>query len=112
KWISPNSWEGNPNAIQYDLDKSIKKCFLQAKKAKEAYQNGTLKLPLSRNPTKFVTVIVTDESFPNLLLDVLKGNYLKSLVAGGTYPYIISARDLERVLRRVRARKFVDFVDE
>jgi hypothetical protein len=112
RWITGASRRGNPIAIRRDLDKSIRKCYLQARRARQAYQNGHLRLKLKNRPAKFLTIVVTDTLFPNLLLDMSDGTYVKGLVQDHDYPYIVSIFDLEFIAEMLDADKFIEFVLE
>jgi hypothetical protein len=121
KWIQPDSRRGVADAINYDLANSVGKCYRQARAAKLAFLAGDLALPAVQRPSKLIPVIVTDVLYPNLLLDVswshekgspLNGQYLKSLVEEGDYPYIVCIFDIEGLTAMADERTLVQFFAE
>lgn len=103
---------GNMKSVLYDLDKTVKKCYLQAKRAKQAYERGDLHIPIRGRPTRLITIIVTDTPYPNLSLDLAHGNYLKSFIDQDDYPYIVSVNDLEEITSITNANLLVKFITE
>jgi len=112
------SKQGNAASVNETLKDSIKKCYLQAKRAKKAYLDGRIKLQLDRQPSKFVLMVVTDLLYPNLLSEYImaqhykKRSYLSDLVTDGEYPYIISISDLQSIRCLSDEATFIRFVEE
>jgi len=110
--VSKLAKKGRIEFILNDLDKTVRKCYLQAKRAKLAYRKGELQIPLKGKPTRLITIIVTDTQYPNLFLDLARGSYLKSVIDSDDYPYIISIRDLDEITRFGNADLLVRFIIE
>jgi hypothetical protein len=118
KSIPKKSRLGDLQSVEDTLKHSIKKCYLQALRAKKAYLDGRIKLPLDSQPSKFILMIVTDELYPNLLSEHViskrhnSKSYLDSLIQGNEYPYIISISDLQSIRPITTEHLFMSFILE
>lgn len=118
KWITPESWKGEPRAIQFTLAKSVRKCYLQALRAKRAYVRGDLKLKLSNEPKSLMLFVLTDTLYPNLLAEHSLSkfrhltSYLDEMIVDHEYPYIINIFDLETLRHVTDTDTFLKFVTE
>ena len=112
KLLSEKTMQGDLDAIRSNLDASIRKCYNQAQRAIRAFNEGNLQVDLRGNPQKFITVIVTDGLYPNLTLDMQRGTYVRDVVRGGPYPYIVSLFDLDQITEAVDIDLFVRFLNE
>jgi hypothetical protein len=121
KWIQPDSRKGVAEAIRYDLAHSVEKCYRQGNAAKDAFLAGDLVPHLSAKPSRFITMIVTDTLYPNLLLDIsespsvggpIHGAYLKNLVKEGDFPYIVNIFDLEALATMADEKVLTQFISE
>jgi hypothetical protein len=115
KGIPQASRKGISMSIENTLANSIRKCYLQALRAKRAFVEGRLRLTLDPKPTKLVLMIVTDTLYPNLMSEFALArrfeadSYLDHLIQDKEYPYIISIYDLESIRRVADEKTFMAF---
>ncbi|MCW4020491.1 MAG: hypothetical protein NWF14_04595 [Candidatus Bathyarchaeota archaeon] len=118
KGIPQASRKGVPMSIQDTLASSIRKCYLQALRAKRAFIKGRLKLKLDTKPSKLILMIVTDTLYPNLMSEFALAkrfeadSYLDHLIKDKEYPYIISIYDLESIRFLADEKTFMAFLLE
>ena len=118
KWVGIDAWRGTTPAVYQILTESISKCYKQALRAKSAYLDGRLSLPLQNIPRKILVMVVTDSFYPNLLIEhslARQANavsYLSRMIEGQDYPYIVNIHDLETLRRLTDADLFMRFVLE
>jgi len=118
KGIPQASRKGMPVSIQDTLASSVRKCYLQALRAKRAFVEGRLKLKLDTKPSKLILMIVTDTLYPNLMSEFALArhfgidSYLDHLIEDKEYPYIISIYDLESMRHVADGKTFMTFLLE
>jgi hypothetical protein len=118
KGIPQASRKGISISIQDTLASSVRKCYLQALRAKRAFVEGRLKLKLDIKPSKLILMIVTDTLYPNLLSEFALArrfeadSYLDHLIEDKEYPYIISIYDLESMRHVADEKTFMAFLLE
>lgn len=118
KGIPQASRKGIPMSIQDTLASSVRKCYLQALRAKRAFVEGRLKLKLDTKPSKLILMIVTETLYPNLMSEFAltrrseADSYLDHLIKDKEYPYIISIYDLESIRHIADEKTFMAFLLE